>query len=152
MVFRGSNEINMDTKGRMAIPARYRDALMSEFSGSLVATISITDTCLFIYPRPEWEEMEVKIARMSTFNKDTRRLQHLLIGNARDLDLDGSGRVLIPQELRDYAKLDKKVTLVGQSHRLELWDTESWNSNRKAWLDEVASGLDIPEEIQSLSL
>lgn len=152
MVFRGSNEINMDTKGRMAIPARYRDALMSEFDGSLVATISITDTCLFIYPRPEWEEMEVKIARMSTFNKDTRRLQHLLIGNARDLDLDGSGRVLIPQELRDYAKLDKKVTLVGQSHRLELWDTESWNSNRKAWLDEVASGLEIPEDIQSLSL
>ncbi len=152
MVFRGSNEINMDTKGRMAIPARYRDALMSEFDGSLVATISITDTCLFIYPRPEWEEMEVKIARMSTFNKDTRRLQHLLIGNARDLDLDGSGRVLIPQELREYAKLDKKVTLVGQSHRLELWDTESWNSNRKAWLDEVASGLDIPEDIQSLSL
>ena len=152
MVFRGSNEINMDTKGRMAIPARYRDALMSEFDGSLVATISITDTCLFIYPRPEWEEMEVKIARMSTFNKDTRRLQHLLIGNARDLDLDGSGRVLIPQELREYAKLDKKVTLVGQSHRLELWDTESWNSNRKAWLNEVASGLDIPEEIQSLSL
>jgi len=152
VVFRGSNEINMDTKGRMAIPARYRDALMSEFGGSLVATISITDTCLFIYPRPEWEEMEVKIARMSTFNKDTRRLQHLLIGNARDLDLDGSGRVLIPQELREYAKLDKKVTLVGQSHRLELWDTESWNSNRKAWLDEVASGLDIPEDIQSLSL
>jgi len=152
VVFRGSNEINMDTKGRMAIPARYRDALMSEFDGSLVATISITDTCLFIYPRPEWEEMEVKIARMSTFNKDTRRLQHLLIGNARDLDLDGSGRVLIPQELREYAKLDKKVTLVGQSHRLELWDTESWNSNRKAWLDEVASGLDIPEDIQSLSL
>jgi len=152
VVFRGSNEINMDTKGRMAIPARYRDALMSEFDGSLVATISITDTCLFIYPRPEWEEMEVKIARMSTFNKDTRRLQHLLIGNARDLDLDGSGRVLIPQELREYAKLDKKVTLVGQSHRLELWDTESWNSNRKAWLNEVASGLDIPEEIQSLSL
>ncbi|MEZ0122944.1 MAG: division/cell wall cluster transcriptional repressor MraZ [Candidatus Reddybacter sp.] len=151
-MFRGSNEINMDTKGRMAIPARYRDALMSEFDGSLVATISITDTCLFIYPRPEWEEMEVKIARMSTFNKDTRRLQHLLIGNARDLDLDGSGRVLIPQELREYAKLDKKVTLVGQSHRLELWDTESWNSNRKAWLDEVASGLDIPEDIQSLSL
>ncbi len=151
-MFRGSNEINMDTKGRMAIPARYRDALMSEFDGSLVATISITDTCLFIYPRPEWEEMEVKIARMSTFNKDTRRLQHLLIGNARDLDLDGSGRVLIPQELRDYAKLDKKVTLVGQSHRLELWDTESWNSNRKAWLDEVASGLEIPEDIQSLSL
>ncbi|RLA39244.1 MAG: cell division/cell wall cluster transcriptional repressor MraZ [Gammaproteobacteria bacterium] len=151
-MFRGSNEINMDTKGRMAIPARYRDALMSEFDGSLVATISITDTCLFIYPRPEWEEMEVKIARMSTFNKDTRRLQHLLIGNARDLDLDGSGRVLIPQELREYAKLDKKVTLVGQSHRLELWDTESWNSNRKAWLNEVASGLDIPEEIQSLSL
>jgi len=151
-VFRGSDEINMDAKGRMPIPARYRDALMSEYNGSLVATISLSDSCLFIYPRPEWEELEAKIASMPTLNKSARSMQHLLIGNARDLELDGSGRVLIPKLLRDHAKLGKGVTLVGQSHRLELWDTDTWNANRKALLDELASGLEIPEEFQSLSL
>ncbi|MBL4781364.1 MAG: division/cell wall cluster transcriptional repressor MraZ [Porticoccaceae bacterium] len=151
-MFRGSDEINMDAKGRMPIPARYRDALMSEYSGSLVATISLSDSCLFIYPRPEWEELEAKIASMPTLNKSARSMQHLLIGNARDLELDGSGRVLIPKLLRDHAKLGKGVTLVGQSHRLELWDTDTWNANRKALLDELASGLEIPEEFQSLSL
>ncbi len=142
----------MDAKGRMPIPARYRDALMSEYNGSLVATISLSDSCLFIYPRPEWEELEAKIASMPTLNKSARSMQHLLIGNARDLELDGSGRVLIPKLLRDHAKLGKGVTLVGQSHRLELWDTDTWNANRKALLDELASGLEIPEEFQSLSL
>ncbi|OUS03002.1 cell division/cell wall cluster transcriptional repressor MraZ [Gammaproteobacteria bacterium 54_18_T64] len=151
-MFRGSDEINMDAKGRMPIPARYRDALMSEYNGSLVATISLSDSCLFIYPRPEWEELEAKIASMPTLNKSARSMQHLLIGNARDLELDGSGRVLIPKLLRDHAKLGKGVTLVGQSHRLELWDTDTWNANRKALLDELASGLEIPEEFQSLSL
>jgi len=151
-VFRGSDEVNMDAKGRMPIPARYRDALMSEFGGSLVATISLTDNCLFIYPRPEWEELEAKIASMPTLNKAARSMQHLLIGNARDLELDGSGRVLVPKLLRDHAGLGKGVTLVGQSHRLELWDTDTWNANRKALLDELANGLEIPEEFQSLSL
>ncbi len=151
-MFRGSDEINMDTKGRMPIPARYRDALMSEYNGNLVATISLTDTCLFIYPRPEWEELEAKIASMPTLKKSARNMQLLLIGSARDLELDGSGRVLMPKLLRDHAGLGKGVTLVGQSHRLELWDTNNWNANRKALLDELASGLDIPEEFQSLSL
>ncbi|OUS10692.1 cell division/cell wall cluster transcriptional repressor MraZ [Gammaproteobacteria bacterium 53_120_T64] len=151
-MFRGSDEVNMDAKGRMPIPARYRDALMSEFGGSLVATISLTDNCLFIYPRPEWEELEAKIASMPTLNKAARSMQHLLIGNARDLELDGSGRVLVPKLLRDHAGLGKGVTLVGQSHRLELWDTDTWNANRKALLDELANGLEIPEEFQSLSL
>ena len=152
MVFRGSDEVNMDAKGRMPIPARYRDDLLSEYNGNLVATISLTDTCLFIYPRPEWEELEAKIASMPTLNKSARSMQHLLIGSARDLELDGSGRVLMPKLLRDHAELGKGVTLVGQSHRLELWDTDNWNANRKALLDELANGLEIPEDFQSLSL
>ncbi len=151
-MFRGSDEVNMDAKGRMPIPARYRDDLVSEYNGNLVATISLTDTCLFIYPRPEWEELEAKIASMPTLNKSARSMQHLLIGSARDLELDGSGRVLVPKLLRDHAELGKGVTLVGQSHRLELWDTDNWNANRKALLDELANGLEIPEDFQSLAL
>ena len=142
----------MDAKGRMAIPARYRDGLISEHKGCLVATIDIENACLFIYPQSEWEEIEAKIGRMSTFKKEARLLQHLLIGHARELELDSNGRVLVPPELRAYAKLDKKVTLVGQSHRFELWSQANWNAKRDALLSEVAGEFVISDEFKSLSL
>jgi MraZ protein len=151
-VFRGSNEINMDAKGRMAVPSRYRDALQDQSDGQLVATIDIEDRCLFLYPLPAWQEIETQIARLPTFNPDTRRLQRLLIGHARELELDGNGRVLIPPELRAYAGLEKQVVLVGQGHRFELWSTDHWNARREQWLAEAAGGRAIPAEMQSLSL
>ena len=151
-MFRGNNEINMDAKGRMAVPARYRDALAAGCDGQLVATIDIEDRCLFLYPLPAWQEIEAQIAKLPTFNPDTRRLQRLLIGQARELEMDNSGRVLIPPELRTYAGLDKEVVLVGQGHRLELWSTDSWNARREQWLTEAAGGRAIPAEMQSLSL
>lgn len=151
-MFRGNNEINLDAKGRMAIPARYRDALMSQCEGSLVITIDINDKCLLIYPMPRWEKIEEQIAALPSFNPSTRRLQRLLIGHARELEMDGNGRILLPPELRSYAEIDKKTMLVGQSHRFELWSLESWNSQRDSWLEEAASELSIPDEMQSLSL
>lgn len=151
-MFRGNNEINMDAKGRMAIPARYRDALAAGCDGQLVATIDIEDRCLFLYPLPAWQEIEAQIAKLPTFNPDTRRLQRLLIGHARELEIDSNGRVLIPPELRTYAGLDKEVVLVGQGHRFELWSTDSWAAAREQWLVEAAGGRTIPAEMQSLSL
>ena len=151
-MFRGSNEINMDAKGRMAVPSRYRDALQDQSDGQLVATIDIEDRCLFLYPLPAWQEIETQIARLPTFNPDTRRLQRLLIGHARELELDGNGRVLIPPELRAYAGLEKQVVLVGQGHRFELWSTDHWNARSEQWLAEAAGGRAIPAEMQSLSL
>jgi len=151
-VFRGSNEINLDTKGRLAIPARYRDALMSQCGGSLVVTIDIKDKCLFIYPLPEWEKIENQIAALPTFNDSTRRMQRLLIGHARDVDLDASGRILVPPELRKHAEIDKKIMLVGQRHRFELWSLENWNASCGTWLEEAAGELSVPDAMQSLSL
>ncbi|KJS08629.1 MAG: cell division protein MraZ [Gammaproteobacteria bacterium BRH_c0] len=142
----------MDVKGRLAIPARYRDGLMVQCNGCLVATIDIQDKCLFVYPLPEWEKIEAQISELPTFNPSTRRLQRLLIGHARELELDGNGRVLIPPELRAYADIDKKTMLVGQGRRFELWDLDNWNSQRDSWLEEAANELSIPDEMQSLSL
>ena len=136
----------------MAMPVRYRDDLKVQADGCLVVTIDVHDKCLLIYPRLEWDGLEEQIRALPTFNPKTRRLQRLLIGHARDLELDGNGRVLIPPELRDYAELQKKVMLVGQGHRLELWNFESWNDQREIWLNEAADELDIPAEMQSLSL
>ena len=101
---------------------------------------------------PEWEKIEAQIASLPTFNPTTRKLQRLLIGHARELELDGNGRVLIPPELRQHAGLEKKVMLVGQSHRFELWSLDSWNAGREDWLAETSGDLTIPEEMQSLSL
>ena len=151
-MFRGNNEINLDAKGRLAIPARYRDALMNQCEGSLVVTIDIKDKCLFIYPLPEWEKIEDQIASLPTFNDTTRRLQRLLIGHARDVELDGNGRINIPPELRKYAQVDKKAMLVGQRHRFELWSLDNWNDHCGTWLEEAAAELEIPEAMQSLSL
>jgi len=151
-VFRGNNEINLDTKGRLAIPARYRDALMAQCQGSLVVTIDIKDKCLFIYPLPEWEKIENQIAALPTFNDTTRRLQRLLIGHARDVELDSSGRILVPPELRKHADIDKKAMLVGQRHRFELWSLDNWNSNCETWLEEATGELSVPDAMQSLSL
>jgi MraZ protein len=136
----------------MAIPARYRDALMSQCGGNLVVTIDIKDKCLFIYPLPEWERIEDQIAAMPTFNDTTRLLQRLLIGYARDVELDGSGRILLPPELRKHAGLEKKAMLVGQRHRFELWSLENWNASCGDWLETASGELAIPEIMQSLSL
>lgn len=151
-LFRGNSEINMDAKGRMAIPARYRDALDASSGGCLIATIDIQDKCLLIYPLDEWEKIEAQIAELPSFNPTTRKLQRILIGHAREMEFDGNGRVLIPPELRQYAQLEKKVMLVGQRHRFELWSEENWNGGRDDWLAETNGDLEIPEEMQSLSL
>jgi MraZ protein len=151
-VFRGNSEINMDAKGRMAIPTRYRDLLSAVCGGRLVATIDTEDKCLLIYPDEEWQIVEDKLRKLPTFNPTTRRYQRLLIGHAKDMELDGSGRLLIPPELRDYAGLTKKVVLVGQGLRFELWDSESWAAKRDEMLAEDLDMSAIPEEMQSLSL
>ena len=151
-MFRGNNEINIDIKGRMAMPSRYRDILTEICGGSLVVTIDIQDKCLLIYPLHEWEVIETQIAALPSFNSTTRKLQRILIGHAREVNLHTSGRILIPPELRQYAELEKKLMLIGQRHRFELWSESSWNRGRDSWLAETGDDLKIPEEMQSISL
>ncbi len=151
-MFRGVNTINLDAKGRMAMPARYRDQLQSQCAGHLVATIDTSARCLLLYPVHEWEEIQRKIESLPSFNPTSRRVQRLLIGHATDLELDNSGRILLPQALRDYAGLQKHVALIGQGKKLELWDLDSWTSQREQWLSETESDSELPEDLQSLSL
>jgi len=152
-MFRGINPINMDAKGRLAMPTRYRDRLLVDCKGQLIATIDPESTCLLIYPLQEWEVIEQKIQALSSFNKVTRRLQRLLIGHATDLEMDNQGRILLPQSLRDYASLNKSLVLVGQGKKFELWDEKSWHKQRNTWLkEENAKSDEIPEQLQDLAL
>lgn len=150
VMFRGANNINLDAKGRLAIPVKYRDMLMEHCSGELVITIETNERALLIYPRPEWEDLERKVQSLSSFNPATRRVQRLLIGYATDTALDGSGRILISPPLREYAQLDKKTIMLGQSNKLELWSEENWLDRQEQWLSE--SDTELPPELENLSL
>ena len=151
-MFRGVQQINMDAKGRLAMPAKHRERLLADCAGQLVATINTQAKCLAIYPLPVWEQIEKEIQELPTLNPAVARFQRMVIGHASELDLDGSGRILLPQSLRDYAGLEKKVVLVGLGKKLELWSEEQWLRERDESLQDTAGNEAMPAEMLSLSL
>lgn len=152
-MFRGINAINIDVKGRIAVPTRYRDALLAEAGGALVVTIDTEETCLLLYPVKQWQVIEENLQRLPSFNAQARRIQRLLIGHATDIDCDNQGRVLLPQLLREHAKLDKRALLIGQGNKFEIWDETLWQSRRAEWLaDEATGGDGFPDEMKTFSL
>lgn len=150
-MFRGVQHINMDAKGRFAVPARQREGLLEQCAGRVVLTIDTQSACLTLYPLPEWERIEAEIQALPALNPAVKRFQRLMLGYAADIELDGNGRVLIPQSLRDYAHLEKKVVLVGQGNKLELWSEERWVAERDAALAADAGAV-LPDELMSLKL
>ncbi len=150
-MFRGVNQVNLDAKGRMAVPARYRDQISVQCAGHLVMTIDTEERCLLLYPIDEWEIIQEKIDSLPSYNPSARRLQRLLIGHATDLEMDSNGRLLIPALLRDYAGLDKKLILLGQGRKFEVWDEVSWNETREKYLQEVEDEA-LPDALLNLSL
>ena len=153
-MFRGINGLNMDIKGRIAMPTRYRERLQLDSHDQVVLTIDTESRCLLLYPLPEWEQIEKKLAALPSFNATARRIQRLLIGHATDIELDGQGRLLVPPMLREYASLKKKVILVGQGKRFELWDEAHWDTSRSEWLEEESQVDEstLPDELKAISL
>ena len=150
-MFRGVTSLSLDVKGRMAMPARYRDQLMAQCEGQMIVTID-RDRCLLVYPLPEFEKIERSLAVLPNLDPRTRNLQRLLIGHATETEFDAQGRILIPGPLREFASLGKKVVLIGQGHRFELWDEEAWETNRETWLAErPGDGIQLPESLATLS-
>ncbi|MBN1684846.1 MAG: division/cell wall cluster transcriptional repressor MraZ [Gammaproteobacteria bacterium] len=152
-MFRGINVINLDPKGRIAIPTRYRPILVEKFGNRVVVTIDTEQRCLLLYPYSEWEAIEKKVANLSSFHPMTRRIQRLLIGHATELNLDSHGRILLPPLLRDYANIDKRVVMIGQSNKFEMWSEEKWEKSREVWLaQEPVKENELPEELRTISL
>ena len=125
-MLRGAHAINLDLKGRLAVPTKYRDWLLDECQGQLVCTVDINSPSLLLYPLNEWLEIEKKLSTLSSMKPQERRLQRLLLGYATDCELDKAGRILLTAPLGQYAALNKKVMLVGQLNKFELWDEASW--------------------------
>ncbi|TCO76205.1 division/cell wall cluster transcriptional repressor MraZ [Chromatocurvus halotolerans] len=151
-MFRGVQHINMDAKGRLAMPARQREPLAELCGGKVVVTIDTQATCLVIYPLPEWERFEGEVQALPAMKPAIRRFQRLTLGYATDLDLDANGRMLLPQSLREYAQLDKKLVVVGQGNKLELWSEALWFAERDQALLESGNDAELPEELMSLTL
>jgi MraZ protein len=150
-MFRGATRVTLDAKGRIAIPVRYRERLLT-VGGKVVATVD-RDHCLLIYPLPDWEEIERKLMRLPSLNKQVRRLQRLMLGYATELDMDGHGRILLTRELREFAGLDRQAMLIGQGNKFELWSDERWSARRDEWLaDDEGGESGLPQELESLSL
>jgi MraZ protein len=148
-VFRGVTALTIDSKGRLPMPARYREVLQLRAGGKLVVT---TDSalCLLIYPAPDWEPIQARLMSLSSFNTRTRDLQRLLVGNASDIEMDGAGRILLPAPLRKFAGLEKDVALVGQGARFELWDETKWAAQMDQSIALNETG--IPPELEGFSL
>jgi len=155
-MLRGLAAVNIDAKGRITIPAQYRELLLAEAQGKLVVTIDTEERVLLLYPAPAWQQIEDELSQLPSFNPGVRRVQRLLIGHATDLEMDRHGRILLPALLREYAGLDKTIMLVGQGKKFEIWGESQWQMARDSWLaegmDDDESGAGVPMELSSLSL
>lgn len=152
-MFRGATLVNLDSKGRLAVPTRYRDTLIGESQGQMVCTIDLHQPCLLLYTLPEWEIIEKKLSRLSSMNPVERRVQRLLLGHASECQMDNAGRLLLANTLRQHAQLTKEVMLVGQFNKFELWDEQTWYQQVKDDIDAEQSAQEpLSERLQDLSL
>ena len=137
----------------MALPTRLRETVQQVSFGQLVLTIDIREKCLMLYPLSEWEKVQNTLAGLANVRNEIRTVQRLLIGHATDLELDAQGRVLLPRLLREYAELDKKLILLGQGNKIEIWNESQWNDRRADWLDsDVVQSLDNLDELSGFSI
>jgi MraZ protein len=151
-LFRGINPINLDAKGRLALPAKYRDRLADRCDGPMILTVHPFDRCLLLYPMVDWRLIEAQVnALPNSTSRQARRLQHLMVGYATELDLDSANRLLIPSMHREHAEFEKRLIMVGQGQKFEIWSEARWTSMTEAYLDEPI-GEDASVELINLSL
>jgi len=148
-MFRGATSLNLDAKGRLAVPSKHRDALQTQCAGRLVLTAH-PHGCLLLYPQPAWEPIQARMMALSSFDKQSSALQRLLVGYAEDLDLDATGRLLVSPSLREFADLEKQAMLVGQGSHFELWNIESWHKQLKQVM--TGDDMSLPAELEGFSL
>ncbi len=133
-MFMGEYSHSIDAKGRLIIPAKYREQLGKEF----VVTKGL-DGCLFVYPLTEWHSIEEKFREVPLTTKDARKFSRFFFAGAASVELDSQGRVLLPQVLRSFAEIEKDVVLVGVLNRIEIWDKTKWeDSSSYDDMDEIA--------------
>jgi len=150
-VFFGETAINLDAKGRLAVPIRYREALVVQCQNRLVLTYSAFDTgSLWLQPEKTWESVRDDVMALPSFNPAHRTLQRRLVGSATALEPDGNGRILLPPSLRQATAMEKRVIMLGMGNRFEIWNEDTFIAKR----EEEESSLDeqTSEEMARLVL
>ena len=148
-MFQGATALSLDVKGRLAIPARHREALASASGGQLVLTAH-PHRCLLLYPAPAWEPIRDKVLAASSLNPQSAAIKRLLVGNARDETLDSAGRLLVSPELRQFAQFEKQVWLVGQGTHFEIWSDAGWRQQQEVFLG--MGDQSLPPGLEDLAL
>lgn len=148
-MFQGATALSLDAKGRLAVPARHREALVSASEGQLVLTAH-PHRCLLLYPAPAWEPIRDKVLAASSLDPKAAAIKRLLVGNARDESMDSAGRLLVSPELRLFAELEKQVWLVGQGSHFEIWSDAGWRQQQDVFLGMVDQSL--PPGLEDLAL
>lgn len=148
-MFRGATSLNLDAKGRLAVPSKHRDVLQAQCAGHLVLTAH-PHRCLLLYPQPAWEPIQSKIMSLSSFDPQSSRMQRLLVGYAEDVEMDGAGRLLVSSVLREFAGLEKQAMLVGQGSHFELWSMDNWRKQLERVMAE--EDMALPTELEGFSL
>lgn len=152
-MFRGFSTVSIDSKGRLAVPSRFRERLAVLAGGCLVQTLNPLDRSIWLYPLCEWELIETKLAALSDFDKQSRRAKQMMRGYATDCQLDSQGRIILTPELREYASLKKQSVILGQGNKFEIWNQNNWEEQRDQWLGQVGSEDDEPSDpLKGLSL
>lgn len=147
-MFQGATALNLDVKGRLAVPTRHREALQSGTAGKQVLTAH-PHRCILLYPASAWEPIRTRIMSFSSFDAQTSLWKRLLVGFAEEVDLDASGRLLISPELRKFAALEKEVMMVGQGSHFEIWSQEAWERQ----LEQLSTSSDkLPPGMENFAL
>ncbi len=123
-MFMGEYNHSIDAKGRVIVPAKFREQLGETF----VVTKGL-DGCLWVFPNEEWASFSGKLQELPVANKDARKFARFFLAGADDAESDKQGRILLPPTLREYANLEKDVVLVGTGSRVEIWDKAAWETN-----------------------
>ncbi|PHS36457.1 MAG: cell division/cell wall cluster transcriptional repressor MraZ [Alkaliphilus sp.] len=139
-MFIGEYNHSIDVKGRVSVPAKFRETLGSSF----IITKGL-DNCLFIYPQNEWAVLEKKLKQLPMTNKDARAFVRFFFAGASECELDNQGRIRIPNNLREHAHLEKEAVIIGVATRIEVWSHDEWrdyNDNANLSYDEIASRME----------
>ena len=148
-MFRGSSFHTIDAKGRIIVPARFREMINADGSDGVM--VSGMDGCLFAYPYGEWSKIENRILSLAEKSESMRRFRRLFIGGAFDCSIDKQDRILIPPILRQYAALDKEIVLVGVLDHFEIWSRAKWDQENQNMVDDLKQE-DVRNEIAKLGL
>lgn len=133
----GQHKHKLDSKSRLSLPAKLR----KELGNTIIVTHGL-DQCLFVYPTKEWKNFSHRISELSMGQADTRAFTRFMLSSAVEVEVDKSGRILIPDHLRTYAKLDEQVVIAGVYNRLELWGESAWDE----YIKSVTSRADVLAE------